>query len=95
MSDDKKFGRHEQIVPLKRSDKFPGHADKVWFEWTRPLKEFLRTPRTWKGLKRWSHQGNISVYVTRNLIAWLETNGEIEFKRGKWVANDTGDEENT
>jgi len=84
----KKLSRHNKLVPLKGGTALPGMKDKRWFGWTRPLKQFLTKNRSWKELQDWSLENNIGMFVTRNLIAWLETSLEAEFECNSrtWVA---------
>lgn len=59
-------------------------GDPWWKKKSGTLMTFLRTPRTWDEILAWGkdhkHDGN----VTRNIIAWLETQGQVSWDGERW-----------
>jgi hypothetical protein len=66
----------------------PRSDSPKWTEWSKPLWNYLRHPRTWKDLKAWTAINNIGRSITRQMLAWLEDRSlaHYDVATKTWVA---------
>ena len=63
---------HHRGRPPKGEAWTPPVEDPHWEEWSEPVRQFLRTPRSWPELKEW-HKGVMGPARLRHCLAWLES----------------------
>jgi hypothetical protein len=67
----------------------PPSGDPRWAEWSRPLQEFLVTPRSWTDLRQWARANAVSTAMLQQQLAWLSLKRlAATIERGVWQSID-------
>ena len=61
---------------------------KFWNEYIKPVKQFLRIPKTWSQLEVWGKENGVNNIMMTNALAYMAIKGHSRFIREDltWVA---------